>query len=320
MKHEKYKELLELNILGELDKQEQVDLENHLLECEECNAEYAQLKKMYSTIISAKNDEITDDDLQNARTKLFNTISSMPEKVALKRKIKNYFDQILSNRVSLAFGSLALLLIGLFIGYLIFNNVNYSPQTITENSIDLDKIERGDLKITDVNLPKTFSKTGDFEFKIGDENPITYKGNLNDVTVQKLLAAAYRETDNPGFKIRTANTINRFMPNNFKPDEKIKQAFIHTLKTDRNPGVRKGALQALINFSYDKQIRDALLYTLQNDDNASNRINAINVLIAMNVNRDSIDNKVKNELEQRISKEENEVVKFRTKKILLGEK
>lgn len=320
MKHEKYKELLELNILGELNEKEQIDLENHLLECDECNIEYGQLKKMYSTIISGKTEQVTDDDLLNARTKLFNTINSMPKKVSITKKMKNYFEQLLSNNVSLAFGSVALVLVGLLIGYLIFNNVEYSSKTIAENSIDLDKIENGDLKIIEVSLPKIFSKSGDFEFKIGDQNPITYKGDFNDKTVQKLLAAAYRETDNPGFKIKTANMVNRFISNNFKPDEKIKLAFIHTLKTDGNPGVRKGALQALINFPYDKQIRDALLYTLQHDDNASNRMNAINVLIAMNTNRDSIDNKVKKELEQGISKEENEVVKFRTTKLLLGDK
>jgi hypothetical protein len=320
MKHEKYKEWLLMNILDELNEQEQIELENHLLECDECNEEYAQFKKLYSTITSGKNELITETDLANSRKRLFNTINSMPEKVSFAGRIKNYFDQVFAKKYSFALGSVALLLVGFFIGYLIFNKVNISPKTIVENSIDLDKIERGEIKIADVNLPKTFSKTGEFVFTLGDQNPFIYKGNLNDVIVQKLLAAAYKETDNPGFKIKTAKTLTRFMPTNFKPDEKIKSAFITTLKTDRNPGVRKGALQALINFPYDKEIRDALLYTLQNDDNASNRMDAINVLLAMNTNKDSIDYKIKNELQQKNSNEENEIVKFRTAKLLLGDK
>ena len=46
MDHEKYKEFLELNVLGELSKSEELELENHLFECDECSIEYAEIKKL----------------------------------------------------------------------------------------------------------------------------------------------------------------------------------------------------------------------------------------------------------------------------------
>ncbi|MCB0731869.1 MAG: HEAT repeat domain-containing protein [Ignavibacteriae bacterium] len=320
MKHEKYKELLELNILNELTDKEQIEMENHLLECSECSSEYSQLKKMYSVLTKEAPELPTDNDLLNARTRLFNSINNEIEEPNFIEKLKKLLESIFPKQYSIAFGGLTLILVGFFVGYLIFNTSQSEPNLFTENVIDLDKIDKGEVQISKVNLPQIFSEKGEYEFKIGDEKPVIYKGTLNDEIVQKLLAAAFKETDNPGFKIQTAKSIKEFMPKGFNPDAKIKEAFIHSLKTDENPGVRKGALQALINFPYDDKIRDALLYTLDNDENASNRIDAINALLAMNLGSQLINDSIKTKLEKDITNEENEVVKFRTAKLLLGGK
>lgn len=320
MDHKKYKELLELMILDELNETEKIDLENHFLECKECLEEYNQLIKMNYLIKSEKPSFPNNFELQNARNRLFIEIEKLQEPQSLIKKLKNFYADVFSQKYTLAFGSVALVLVGLTIGYLLFNRESAPKNYFAENEIDLDKIEKGELKITDVSLPKSFSNTDEYVFKLGENDPKIYKGNLNDETIQKLLAITFSETENPGYKIKTANTLIDFMPKNFKPDKKIKEVFINTVKFDNNPGVRKSALQALINFQFDDEIRDALLYTLQNDDNASNRMDAINVLLTMNVNKDSIDHKVKCELEQKISNEENSIVKLRTTKFLLGEK
>jgi hypothetical protein len=319
MKHENYKELMELSILNELNEKDRIELENHLLECEECSSEYQEIKKVYSLIINESPDLPTDRDLINSRVRLFNTINSEITELSFPDKIKNLFNPFFTNKYSFAFGSIALMLVGFFIGYLIFNS-NYNISPIIENSIDLDKIDTGELKVANVNFPNTFSNDGIYEFKIGDKNPITYKGNLNDIAVQKLLAAALTETDNPGFKIKTATSIREFIPKNFMPDEMIKNAFIKSLTTDSNPGVRKEALQALLKFRFDKEIRDALIFTLNNDENASNRIEAINALLSMNLYSQIVNDTIKNQLEKDIVNEDNEVVKIKTAKLLLGGK
>lgn len=317
MKHKKYTELLELNILGELSETEEIELRNHLFECAECNKEYTKLKKMYSVVITERHIAPTDEDLINARARLFNTINSEEEQLTIIEKLKKIWGTTFQNKYKLAFGSIALLLVGLSVGYLLFNNFSSPPTLLTNNIIDLDKLKRGDIKITKVSLPEKFSKNGEFEFKLGDSNPVNYKGNLNDVIVQKLLAIVIKETENPGFKIKTAKIVAEFIPNNFMPDEKIKDAFITTLKTDKNPGVRKEALKALISFPYDNSIRDALLYTLEHDQNTSNRMDAINTLLTVNIGSYSIDNKIKSNLEQGIVEEDNELIKYRTTKLLL---
>ena len=92
------------------------------------------------------------------------------------------------------------------------------------------------------------------------------------------------------------------------------------LKTDENPGVRKEALRALINFTYDDEIRDAILFTLENDDNAANRMLAINALLAINSKTQIMNDSIKIKLKNELPNEDNEVVKLKTAKLLLGGK
>lgn len=318
MKHEKYKELLELNILGELNENEEVELQNHLFECEECREEYAELKKMYNMLTDGKPKSPSEQDLINARVRLFNAINTESNNPLVTRSKWSFIKSLFTKNYSLAFGSVVLIIIGLMIGYMIFYSP--SPKLFPANIINLDKVEKGDVKIEKINLPQKFSENKEFEFLLNDVQPINYKGNINDMVVQKLLAYALLETENPGFKIKTANAIASQISKDFVADEKMKNAFIQTLKTDLNPGVRKTAIRALINFPYDSEIRDALIFTLDNDENASNRMDAINALLAMKYDIDALDMEKKEELKSKISGEENEVIKYRTAKYLLGGK
>ena len=235
--------------------------------------------------------------------RLFSEINRIDKKPSLSERFTNFIKSLFHSNYSFALGSAALIILGLFIGYLIFDRSEENLQLDRNQIVDLDNLEKGGIKISDVRLPDYFSADDQFEFLIGDTEPVSYKGDLNDLAVQRLLAEALVKTENPGFKIKTANTVAGIINNNFIADSKIKEAFIHTLKNDENPGVRKSALKALINFPFDPEIRDALLYSLMNDDNASNRMDAINTLLAMNRDSIGIDEKTKEFLNNRISNE-----------------
>jgi hypothetical protein len=318
MDHNKYKELLQLNILGELSKEDELDLENHLFECTECSKEYSGLKQLYSALITERPSAPDEKELISVRNNVIRTIRKESEKSSLFEKINAAVSGLFFKQYSFALGSLTFILIGLVAGYLLFGIPQTHTTVTSENIIDLDKIEKGDVDISKISFPNPFSDDGVFEFRISDLKPISYKGDLNDITVQKLLANALLNVENPGFKIRTINSIAEKAKSNFIPDPKIKDALIKSLKTDNNPGVRKGALNALINFPYDEKIRDAVLFTLENDENSANRIDAINALLEMNSDGKSIDNETKTFLRKNIEKEDNELIKYRTSKLLLG--
>ncbi len=317
MKHEKYKELLELHILNELENEEILLLENHLLECEECSRQFNEMKKINNFIASGSPKELTAKDLAYSRNKLFESINILEDKPSFISKFLNNFNNTFSLKYNLAFGSVLLLLLGLLIGYLVFKKEEIKTPVLAQGEINLDEINSGKLQIAKVTLPEIFSESGEYAIKVGTENSIIYKGTLEDKIIQKLLAAAIKKTNNPGFKIKTAASIKEFMPKNFKPDSAIENSFILSLKNDKNPGVRKTALQALINFPFNEKIRDALIYTLDNDDNASIRIEAINALLSMSSKSQLINEKVKNKIANNDSNEDNEVVKVRKETLLL---
>lgn len=320
MKHEKYKELIELNIWGELSGEEEVQLQNHLFECDECNKEYSDLKKVYSLLTTERPAEPSDLDLINARVRLFNTINSGSK----EKKTLTFGEKLLSGfstkRYSVAFGSVILVSMGLLLGYILFSSNNNFNKEYLVHGIDLDKILSGEAEIASVNFPKKYDDEKIFEFNIDGEKPISYKGNMNDILVQELLAATLEKTENIGYKIKTVNIIKDLVKSNFIPDNKIKEAFINTLKNDENPGVRKSALSALLNFQFDNEIRDALVYTLNHDDNVSNRMDAISGLLNMKFEINPISDSSKIILEGLLKKENNEVIKFKTAKYLLGGK
>jgi len=316
MNHEKYKEMLQLNILGELNEVEELDLENHLLECSECSEEYLNQKKLYSVLISESPTIPSDDDLTLARTKLFNTIRTNESKLSLAESFKKYFTGLIFSPYRLAFGSIVLLMIGILTGYLLFGVVQSPPKILSKNVIDLDNLGKGNVEISNIRFPETISDGGDFEFKIGNNIPIVYKGNLSDSIVQRLLANALVETQNPGFKIKTVTTIANQAKSIMNPDPQIKKALILSLKNDKNPVVRKEALIALINFSFEKDIKEAILFTLGNDENSNNRIAAINALLEINSVNQSLDSGFQNLLKQNILNEKNELVKLKATKFL----
>ncbi len=316
MKHEKYKELLELYILDELEEKDIILLKNHLLECEECSSLFNEMKTINNLIASEKPKAITEEDLSYSRNRLFETIDTIEDKPSFISKVFSVLNNLFTPKYNLAFGSVLLLLFGLLIGYFLFNKEEVKVPILSKNEINLDEINSGKLQIAKVTLPEVFSENGEYQIKVGNINPVTYKGTLKDEMIQKLLAIAINETQNAGFKIKTASSIKEFMPKNFIPDSTIQNSFITSLKTDGNPGVRKAALRALINFPLNKKIRNALLYTLDNDSNASMRIDAINALLSMNLKSQLIDENVKKQITTNISDEKNEVVKTRKEKLL----
>ncbi|MCP5061818.1 MAG: hypothetical protein GY936_05050 [Ignavibacteriae bacterium] len=316
MNHQKYKDMLQLNILGELNENEEVDLENHLLECSECQKEYTKQKKFYSIIVAERPSIPSDDDLTLARTKLLNTIHTNESKLSISESFKKYLDELFFTPYRFALGGIVLLTIGMLTGYLLFGISQSPPKILSENVIDLDKLGKGNVKISNIRFPETVSDDGDFEFKIGNNIPMVYKGNLSDSIVQRLLANALIETENPGFKIKTVSTIAKQAKSIFNPDPQIKKALILSLKNDKNPVVRKEALNALINFSFEKDIKEAILFTLGNDENSNNRIAAINALLEINSVNQSLDSGFQNLLEQNILNEKNELVKLKTTKLL----
>lgn len=319
MKQDKFLELVELYVLGELDERDKEFVENKILESDEYKKEYESLKKFYSAVTEAKPEPVNENSLQNARKELFNTVENEREEVYAKNKFSSLFDKIFFGNFKVAYAMATTLLVGFFIGYIIFSSTQVPLVTSSNpNEIDLDAIDRNEINISNIRFNNPFTDGGEIEISFDAIKPISYKGELNDPRIQKLLAAALTTSDNPGLRIRTVNTLASQTERTTLVDPKIKTALINTLKTDQNAGVRREALNALTKFPYDNELRDVYLFVLANDVNPGLKVSAINALAELKMQGKSIDNELRNVIDNELGNGDQEYIKLKAASLIQG--
>ncbi len=88
MKHNEYKQLLQLSLFGELKSEEQLKLKEHLLTCEECRTELEDQKNLLELISGKKKAKVDEKVLSAARYQLRGALRS-------ERANKNIFELLL---------------------------------------------------------------------------------------------------------------------------------------------------------------------------------------------------------------------------------
>jgi hypothetical protein len=106
-------------------------------------------------------------------------------------------------------------------------------------------------------------------------------GSLDDPRIHQALVSALSDY-NSGVRLDSAELMSKAMENGRTPsltaDPQVRSAFIMSLRTDKNPGVRLADLDALKGFESDPAVRDALLGAVQSDSNPGVRMKAIEML------------------------------------------
>ena len=306
MKHQKFREMMELALLKELSETELEELHKHLIECEDCQYEYDKLNNFYKEIDNLDKKEADELSLLNARREL---------RLNLDKEVsqRSFFEKIIEAANNFSFYyykpilvGAASLFVGLFMGYIFFHSNNEN------NFIDEAQLNPASAKITNVRFIQPAGINGDVQFTFEAIKPVTIKGNIDDPQIQMILARALLNEKNPGSRFNTVNAIaSQTEEKNAVVDPKVKSALITTLELDNNPGVRKRALTALLNLPYDQQIKNALLFALVRDSNSGIRIAAINGLTSATMEGNKFDEGTLKILKQKSKNDDNEYVRIR---------
>lgn len=316
MDHSKYKEYLQLYNLNELNNNEQMDFENHLLECEECKNELESLSKFQKAVISNKPAEPSDIILDQARMDLIIALRKEILPKQQKSWLQKLLDKIFTQHSLVFTSSTATLIIGLLTGYILFNTPTISNLPDNNKEISLDHFNKKNITVSNIRYLGN-DDPEDIEISFNEVKPIRYRGNLNDSIIKELLALALINAENPGLKIRTLSTISESSTNGPILDQKIKSSLIVALRSDKNPGVRLEAISLLKEYPYDSDIRDALLFVLSNDTNSGLRVAAINALSEIKYSGKSIDLNTRNVLDKITNTDnENRFLKVRAANLL----
>jgi hypothetical protein len=265
MRHQEIKELIPLLVYDELDQDERFLLEQHLETCEECRAESAELKQALS--LAGKPLEVDDRTLAEVRRELRLRLA-MAREASRASWLSGWQWSRLVPRLQTAVAGVVCLVIGLTAGYFVYRG---QP---TPGAVTLAPDGRGPVSIGNVRFIDADPSDGQVEFTYDTVEPMRYRGSVNDRRAREVLSAALVDGQNPGIRLRAADLLTDERLK--RPDADVKRALITAVKMDENNGVRKQALQALLNFPFDNDIRDALLFVLSNDPNPALRIAAIN--------------------------------------------
>ncbi len=320
MNHELYKEYIQLQLYGELNGKEKKELELHLLACEECNMEMSEMQQFYSSLSQHHRLEMTSEMLDDARFELRNTLRGNDGNQSLWDWLFNALNNVFAPQYRIAFGTVAILTIGFFLGYLVFVNPAKPQQPLSQTTPSMEVSSntipalQNDAKIGNIRFLNPDQGDGNVEFTFDAITPMKMKGNVNDGRIQKILTYALLNEQNPGVRLRS---VNAMATEQLKPtDNDLKDALITALTTDENIGVRREAMNALKRFPLDEQIKHALLSVLKQDSNSSMRIEAINTLESFKSEKNHFDEDIVNVLKEKVQTETNNYIKLRAKAVL----
>ncbi len=119
MKHNEYKQLLQLSLFGELKSEEQLKLKEHLLTCEECRTELEDQKNLLELISGKKKSEVDEKVLSAARYQLRGALRSEKANKNIFGSTIDSIAQFFTTPLKFAVVSATMLLIGILIGNLL---------------------------------------------------------------------------------------------------------------------------------------------------------------------------------------------------------
>ena len=312
----KFDEFAYLYLTEELNDKERIEFENLIAEDSALFNEFQSIKKFNEAINSTNRVKASERVLSDARRDLRLKISELENK---KFSLRNYFNSLLvlfDSKYSALITSTASLIVGIFVGYLVFHQGVKDPNNLS--GFNLDDALSENYKINNIQFTEKPGSNKKLTIQFDAVKPVVINGNISDPNIKRILASAILNSDNAGLKMRSINKLAEEKALVLLNDDKIKSALITAVKSDANPGVRKEALNVLTTLNYDDEIRDALLFVLANDVNSGLRISAINALSNIKLNGISLDAKTHDELSNQIENEKSDYIKLRTTALLGG--
>ncbi|HSD63330.1 MAG TPA: HEAT repeat domain-containing protein [Ignavibacteriaceae bacterium] len=317
MNHKKYKILIDEYFFGDINNAEKNELEEHLKNCALCRSEFNSTKVLHEALLKDKLPDPDENILTEARKELRISLRAEKMKLSLWKRISGKFSSSFFLTPQLAAAAFSFLIIGLIIGYFVFNSpgtVHYSLENIQQQNGNTEAMLSDDMKINNIRFINKNSVDGTVDFTFDAVKPVHIKGKINDPEIQSILTYSMLNEDNPGTRLNTISLINS--SSQPQQDNDIKNALLSVIKFDNNQGVRWEAMKLLNKFKFDDQIKKTLLYVLQNDSSSGMRIEAMNKLVEASKSGSSFDRDDLSVLRQKGEQDDNNYIRYQAKTVL----
>jgi HEAT repeats/Putative zinc-finger len=267
--HRRFQYLLPPYVFGDLPENQVRKLETHLQNCKECRSELEQLRRFNAVISRSPLPEPAEEILREARSQ-FRSVLQDERRRADPGRFSGFWAPVRIPRPAFALGLVVLLAVGILAGRYL------PPAPGGSQAVTTDVVPRDAVRITNMQLIGGGAPGEEIELTFDAVKPVHLRGTREDPEIQKVLAYALVNSDNPGVRLRAVGSVTS--RSTVPLEREMKGALLLALRTDRNDGVRKAALQAILGYPGDREVRDGLIYVLLNDGNPGLRIAAINGL------------------------------------------
>ena len=314
MTHKEYQDMIPFYLYDELDLNVKLAFEKHLETCSECKKEFEKYKSVINNISEYGNTIVDDKVLMESRQELRGAIRHEKSKVNSFHLIFEKITSFIIKPSGLAISAISILLMGLLIGYLIFNVRSASDLKNLDVDQLLSNVLKNYLNITDVKIINSNPATGEVEFSYDITKTESVKGNVNDPKVKSLLSYAVLNEQNPGIRLNSLNFINASQ--NLKLDDELRQTIFTVAKYDKNPGVRREALQFIREVPFNNDVKNTLIYVLLNDTSSGVRIEAMNIISEAAKKGATFNNQDLTIFKENLENDKNNYVRFLAKNII----
>jgi len=283
----------------ELNEEEKKSLDQHLQTCAECRAELEDVKNFHTAVSRhrriAMSHQMLSDARRQLRLALNETLSRQP-----------FWERLIEPIYKISFSGIAILAVGFVIGYMM-SSAPGVQRILGDEQAGIVPVPEGDSRITNVRFMDADASDGEIEFTFDLVRPVHLRGKMSDPQIQKVLAHALVNSQNPGVRLRTVNALS----DQQEPleTEELRAALLEVITSDPNPAMRKEGLSLLQKCSYSEDLKEALLHVLRNDQNSGVRIAAIMVLDYFK-DHTLVDPDVLKVLQEKIDSDENNYIRL----------
>ncbi len=318
MNHEQYREWLVLSIYEELDPLQKESLEEHLWECGSCRSELEELKK-FSEILSHRTDVGADETLlHDARRQFRMALVAERSRRSLPGRLRDLFEFRAGRPAAVVLTAAALFAVGIVVGYRLVPQPAQETTSIGQSVLEQASDLQSGARVVNLRFADGGTGNGAVDLTFDAVVPMHVKGSPSDPAIQRILASALMNSQNPGVRFQTANMLASRKVSAVTADADVRDALITALETDENPGVRKEALAGLRKFPFDNEIKRAYMRVLMKDKNSGLRIDVINALTRVQSEGVRLDSDVVSVLQQKQQSDENEYIRTRATTLLQG--
>lgn len=246
-----------LYLYGELDFQQEENIEQHLAACAACRQELESMRTFH-TAMDRQESEPSPELLMACRRELRARTSALRQASdnSIWARLRRF---ALVTVPSAAFlrpvGALALLAFG-FTGGRLWD-------------VSRDANEPAALRVRNL----TANEQGGVDLIVEEVRQKTVSGRLNDSRIRGMLLAAATDPSDPGLRARTLDVLKEQCE-----QSDVRRALLRALAWDSNPGVRLKAIEALRPVSRDPETRRVLAQVLLQDENPGIRTQAVDLL------------------------------------------